>query len=361
MVNLTPTRPERTLRPGPHQFVARREGAVLTEELFGDRVVQFLYCRAREHAPTLFRAATSRWFTRLLGLAQFDLPLASRLLGSRRFLESCGVDLAECLDDPRTLTTPRRIFERKIRYEEFRPQPETPRAAVSPADARVVVGSLREGSPLFLKDKFFAADELLGVDRPRWQSTFGAGDWAIFRLTPDKYHYNHTPVSGLVVDHYELQGAYHSCNPGAVVAEVTPYSKNRRVVTVFDTDMAGGSGLGLVAMVEVVALMIGDVVQCYSRRAYDEPVGMATGLVVERGRPKSLYRPGSSTSVLLFEPGRVRFAADLVENLEHRTAQSRFSQGFGRPLVETELAVRSLVATAARRDEHEERGEGVDR
>ena len=54
--------------------------------------------------------------------------------------------------------------------------------------------------------------------------------------------------------------------PGAVVALVTPYSKNSRVVTIIDTEVPGGTGVGLVAMIEVVALMIGEVVQCYSGR-----------------------------------------------------------------------------------------------
>jgi len=113
---------------------------------------------------------------------------------------------------------------------------------------------------------------------------------------------------------------------------------------VFDTDVPGGTGVGLVAMIEVVALMIGDIVQCYSDVAYDDPVPVVPGLAVARGCPKSLYRPGSSTDVLLFQPGRVCFAADLLHNQRRRDVQSRFSHGFGRPLVETEVRVRSLIA-----------------
>jgi phosphatidylserine decarboxylase len=200
---------------------------------------------------------------------------------------------------------------------------------------------------VFLKDKFFDFEELLGPDRSNWRQTFAGGDYAIFRLTPDKYHYNHTPVSGRVVDIYELDGAYHSCNPQAVVRSVTPHSKNRRVVTVFDTDIPGGSGIGLVAMVEVVALMIGDLVQCYSDHGYDDPLPVRPGMTVQRGRPKSLFRPGSSTDVLIFEPGRVRFDEDLLRNQRRSDVTSRFSQGFGRPLVETEVQVRARIALPA--------------
>jgi phosphatidylserine decarboxylase len=98
-------------------------------------------------------------------------------------------------------------------------------------------------------------------------------------------------------------------------------------------------------MIEVVALMIGDIVQCYSEHRYDNPVPIRPGMFVRAGCPKSLYRPGSSTDVLIFQPGRVRFAEDLERNQLRCDVASRFSSGFGRPLAETDVQVRSLIAT----------------
>ena len=145
-----------------------------------------------------------------------------------------------------------------------------------------------------------------------------------------------------------VEGA-DSCNPGAVVTVVTPYSKNRRIVTILDTDVPGGSGVGCVAMIEVAALMVGDVVQCYSDDRYLAPRPIVRGMFLRRGAPKSLFRPGGSTDVLLFEPGRILFAPDIVANLSRPGIESRFSRGFGQPLVETDVLVRSLVATGAAR------------
>ena len=221
--------------------------------------------------------------------------------------------------------------------------PEDPRAVVSPAHARVLVGSLSDTKLLFIKEKFFEFEQLLGRNRPRWLKTFACGDFAIFRLTPDKYHYNHTPVAGKVVDFYEIPGSYHSCNPGAVVTVVTPYSMNKRVITIFDTDIPGGSHVGFVAMIEVVALMIGDIVQCYSTETYDSPSEISPGMFVKKGAPKSLYRPGSSTDILIFQRDRIRFAEDILRNRLHYSAQSRFTLGFGVNLVETDVKVRSLI------------------
>jgi phosphatidylserine decarboxylase len=329
-----------------HQYIERESGEVRTESLYGDRFIRFLYNGVRENAPLLFRLCTSAQMSSFLGMINFDNPLAAGLSGNRRFLAECGVDLAECLERQEFFDTPRKIFERQIRYWECRPMADAPSAVVSPADARILVGSFRENSLLFLKEKFFTYEEFLGSDRSGWLQAFAGGDFAIFRLTPDKYHYNHTPVAGRVMDIYEIPGTYHSCNPGAVVEVITPYSKNKRVVTIFDTDVPGGTGVGLVAMVEVVAMMIGKIVQCYSAKHYEDPVQVVPGMFCTKGAPKSLYRPGSSTDVLIFQQGRISFAEDLVRNMHAANIESRFSFGFGKPLVETDVKVRSMIGLA---------------
>jgi phosphatidylserine decarboxylase len=325
-----------------HQYIERDSGRVVTERLIADRMVQLLYHKVRENNAGLFRLLTSSWSSHILGMVNFDRPIVSK----RAFLAGCGIDLAECLDPPDCLDTARKVFERKIRYEECRPMPPETDAVVSPADARIVVGSFDATSLLFLKEKFFSFEELLGHDRQEWHTAFRGGDFAVFRLTPDKYHYNHTPVAGEVKDVYAIDGGYHSCNPTAVVSIATPFSKNKRVVTVIDTDVPGGTGVGLVAMIEVVALMIGDIVQAYSTQGYDAPRPMERGMFLEKGQPKSLYRPGSSTDILIFQQGRVRFAEDLLGNMQRQGVSSRFTHGFGRPLVETDVRVRSLIGTA---------------
>ena len=327
-----------------HQYIERDSGSVVSEQLLGDRMVRLLYHQVRENSTGLFKLLTSSWSSQILGSVNFDRPV----LNIRSFAAGLGIDLSECLDPPERLGTARKLFERRIRYEDCRPLPDLPDAVVSPADARVLVGSLQEQSLFFLKEKFFSFEELLGVDRSFWHRAFHNADFAVFRLTPDKYHYNHTPVAGKVVDFFSIDGSYNSCNPSAVVSIATPYSKNKRVVTIIDTDVEGGTRVGMVAMIEVVALMIGDIAQAYSRRSYDAPQQIRVGMYLEKGQPKSLYRPGSSTVILLFQRGRVRFADDLLQNQFRNDIISRFNQGFGRPLIETDIKVRSHLATAVR-------------
>jgi phosphatidylserine decarboxylase len=335
--------PEHTML---HHYVERNSRAVRQERFRGHRVIPFIYSRVRENSPLLFRLLTSRRISSLVAFLSFNEFINEKLTDPHRFMRETGVDARECLDLSVSLNTPKKIFERRIRYWDCRLMPHDPAAVVSPADSRMLVGSFDDSSSLFLKGKFFDYEELLGVNRDLWLKAFRGGDYAVFRLTPDKYHYNHTPVAGIVRDHYEIDGRYHACHPAAVVSMITPYSKNKRVVTIIDTDVPGGTGLGLVAMVEVVAMMIGDIAQCYSESQYDRPIFLYDGLFMKKGQPKSLFRPGSSTVVLMFQKDRIRFSEDIVWNMSRPDAASIFSRGFDQPLVETEVALRSLIGTA---------------
>ncbi len=327
-----------------HQYVERASREVKDEKLLGDPFIRMVYCDARERAPMLFRAATSARMSSVLGFINYDSFLKQRLAGTVNLLKTLKVDLSECLE-PDSLNTPRDVFERKIRFETVRPMPANPSAVVSPADAKMIAGSSEKSPMVFIKEKFFDVDELLGQENKKWIKVFRNGPYAIFRLTPEKYHYNHTPVAGMTVDIYEREGAYHSCNPTAVLTAATPVSKNRRVVTVIDTDIEGGTGIGLITMVEVAALMIGDIRQCYSECGYTNPRTITPGMFLKKGQPKSIFKPGSSTVVLLFQKNKIEFSPDILANLGRRDVNSRFSVGLGQPVVETEVAVREQIAT----------------
>lgn len=332
---------------GIHQYVDRRTGRVCTEKLFSDRAIRLIYCDLREKAPVLFRLCVSARMSSLLGWLNYDLPFGSGLTGAGKALRDLGVDLRECVQPPTYYKSLKRIFERQIRYWQYRPMPEDKNVVVAPADSRMLMGSLNPEHLFFVKDKFFTFEEILGRDKDKWLKRFQNGDFAMFRLTPEKYHYNHAPVSGKVLDIYEISGDYHCCNPGAVVETVTPFSKNKRVVTIIDTDVCGGTGCGVVAMIEVVALMIGRIDQAYSSKRYEKPMDVRPGMMLEKGQPKSLYRPGSSQDILLFEPGKVDFDPDIAENVRRSDVRSRYSMGFGQSLVETEVQVRMSIAKAA--------------
>jgi phosphatidylserine decarboxylase len=329
-----------------HQFVERLSGEVRNETLLYDRHIRWMYSSLRESAPWLFKwISSSPAINDWLATINFDKPIRDAQGVINALVVKADVRMDELLEPLPNAPTWRDFFGRKIRFWDCRPLSPDPRRVVAPCDSRVLLGNLNHQKELLIKEKFFSLVDLLDK-KAAWIDKFRDADWAIFRLTPEMYHYNHCPVAGAVVDFYEIGGAYHSCNPTACIETVTPYSKNRRFVTIFDTDVPGGTGIGKVAMIEVVALLIGRVRQCYSHAQYKFPTTMYKGLMCKRGAVKSVFEPGSSTVVLLFEKGRVEFDSDLLVNQARTDAFSRFSKGFAEPMVETEIQVRSGIGTA---------------
>jgi phosphatidylserine decarboxylase len=327
-----------------HQFVCRESGEAKDERLLSDRHIRWLYSDVRESAPRVFRWLThSAGANSFLSKINFDRPF--RYFGDplAEILSKAQIDLTELDEALPDRPSWREVFGRKIRYWELRPLPENLQAITSPCDAKALIGSLAPNTRLSIKGKFFDLHDLLGRSKP-WGDRFEGGSWALFRLTPELYHFNHCPVSGVVEDFYDMGSAFHSCNPSASIEMVTPLSKNRRVVTIIDTDCMGGTGIGRVAMIEVTALLIGKVKQVYSSQKYSVPSDVQPGLFLMRGAVKSEFMPGSSSVVLLFEPGRIKFDEDLARNQVREDVVSRFSSGFSCAMVETEVQVRSQIA-----------------
>src|SRR5690606_10594103 len=108
---------------------------------------------------------------------------------------------------------------------------------------------------------------------------YRGGAALVVRLAPADYHRFHFPESGLAGPARPIPGPLHSVHPIAL-AGGAPSFRNRRHVTLIETERAG-----LVAMVEVGALLVGTIEQTY------EP-GPVT-----RGDEKGTFRMGGSTVV----------------------------------------------------------------
>merc|ERR1711964_932126 len=78
----------------------------------------------------------------------------------------------------------------------------------------------------------------------------------IFRLAPQDYHRFHYAVSGIVLDHYSVNGLLYSANPAAINGDdYKVFQENQRSVTVIQTDNDK-----LVYAIPVGAAMVGSIV-----------------------------------------------------------------------------------------------------
>lgn len=323
-----------------HCYIERESNKVVKEDFFQDALIRKIYSNTRESSSLILKFATQKWVTDFLGLINYDIRLSK--IRIKKIIKKLNIDPLECLDDVENFKTVRDIFERKIKFWQCRQMEENLNAISSPCDAKMLIGTLKDTSLFFIKEKFFDINELFKVNE--YIQLFKEGDFSIFRLTPEEYHYNHAPVSGRLIDIYQIDGTFHSCNPYAVSKIVTPYSKNKRVISIIDTDVPYGSQIGKVAMIEIAAMMIGDICQCYSERDYSDPKILIKGMFLKKGSPKSLFRPGSSTTILFFQKDKVTFCEDLIKNSIRKDIPTRYLINFHKNIVETKVKVRSTIA-----------------
>jgi phosphatidylserine decarboxylase len=340
-----------------HQYVQRYRNLACDEKLLADQILRFLYHREREQEGFLQAALASKWVTDALAHWQFDRRLRHPVQAIEYAAHRLMIRESETVDGFRSMRTLRDLFERKIRYWALRPSPAETNAIVSPADGRLLPFAAHNRDALPIKSKFLRVDDLLGGINP-WAAQLGThslskrrGDatleplaGVIVRLTPDVYHYTHTPVAGKVLLQKTIEGRFHSCNPTALTRLAGSYALNRRTITLYDTDVEGGTQVGIVAQIDVAAMMIGCIEPRYSATRYDDPRAVRIGETVARGVPISLFRPGSSTSVILWDGSRAMPSPELIRNARRCDLRSRFSDWLREPWVETEVRVRQAIS-----------------
>jgi phosphatidylserine decarboxylase len=337
-----------------HQYVERYRNTSSNEQLLADQVIGFLYNESREDPGFLLNALASGRVTDGLAHWQFDRRLREPKKALELMAHRLMIRESETVDGFHAMKTYRDLFERQIRYWDVRPQPETANVIVSPADGKLLPFAAFDRDALPIKTKFVRLNTLLGAANPWMRHGRDASETAIaplcgaiVRLTPDMYHYTHAPVAGRVLRHELIEGRFHSCNPTALTRLPGSYAFNRRKITVYDSDVEGGSGVGLVVQVDVAAMMIGQIESRFSAHRYDQPRALTAGDFVPRGAPVSLFRPGSSTSVVIWDGRRAAICDELVANSRRRDLSSRFSDWLAQPWVETRVAVRQAISHIA--------------
>jgi phosphatidylserine decarboxylase len=112
------------------------------------------------------------------------------------------------------------------------------------------------------------------------------------------YHRFHFPFGGVPGKARAVNGPLYSVSPIALRKRPSILWENKREITLLRTPTIGD-----VLLLEVGATCVGSIVQTYTPDA-----------AVTKGDEKGYFRFGGSCFITIFEPGRVRFADDLVEH-----------------------------------------------
>ncbi|KAG5975067.1 hypothetical protein E4U55_007905, partial [Claviceps digitariae] len=229
---------------------------------------------------------------------KFDDPASKDEI--EKFIEFHGLDMSEVLLPLDQFKNFNEFFYRALKPD-ARPcsAPNQPGIIVSPADCRTVVfNQLAPARQIWVKGREFSIARLLGDAYPEDAARYENGALGIFRLAPQDYHRFHIPVDGVLGKPITIAGEYYTVNPMAIRSALDVYGENVRVVVPIDS-----VAHGRVMVICVGAMMVGSTV--ITRNVGDN---------VKRAEELGYFKFGGSTVLLLFEPGKMLFDDDLVDN-----------------------------------------------
>lgn len=290
------------------KFFNRYTGQVEQEQVYGAAWMRWTYCNP---------------FGRLALEAFVKRPFFSRCYGWRMdrpasrdkvlpFIRNFGLDVSEFADPPESFRTFNEFFFRRLKPG-ARPVDNDPKAVVFPADGRHLgFPNTSQIDGVFVKGQRFDLARLLG--NAELAARYSRGALVLSRLCPVDYHRFHFPLAGRASKTTLLNGPLYSVNPIALRRNLRYLWENRRMHTTLETER-----LGTVLLLEIGATNVGSIVQTYR-----------PGSAVAKGGEKGYFRFGGSSTLLLFEPDRIRLADDLVQqSLDQRELYAHVGDRLG--------------------------------
>lgn len=280
----------------PLKIIDRLSQKVLVEDIWGEFGIRFLYgdsllskIAGRALLHSLVRWPLVSW---AVG-KYYDSRKSCQII--RPFCERFGIDMKESQLAIEDFISFNDFFTRKIRPE-CRPQDLSPETLTAPADGRYsLFENLGATHSIPVKGDSLSLSQLL--NSPQLAARFYGGSAILCRLCPADCHRFYFPASGIAHEPNWINGSLFSVNPIATKKFPWIFWKNRRIVTLLETELFGS-----IACIEVGATNCGSITQSFVSDSW-----------VRKGDEKGFFKLGGSAIILLFEPGQIQFSKDLVE------------------------------------------------
>lgn len=275
----------------PIRYYHRARQTVETEQIYGEAWLRWTYENAagRFALHALFRRAL---VSRIYGWRMTRSFSANQVLP---FIVDHDIDVDEFAKKPFAFKSFNDFFYRALKPG-ARPIAEGDRMAVLPADGRHLAFQNVDGAEgFYAKGQRFDLEAFLGDEALARE--FAGGSLLISRLCPVDYHRFHFPVGGRATEPRLINGFLYSVSPIALRRNLAYLWENKRMVTLVESP-----AFGRVAVCEIGATMVGSIVQTF-----------LPGRAVAKGEEKGLFKFGGSCVVTIFQPGRIKLDADLVQ------------------------------------------------
>ena len=296
------------MHPDAIQYFNRYTQRVEAEQIYGEGFLRWIYGtlsgRVALHAVAK-RGFFSRWYGWRMDRAASRAKVAP-------FIQNFRVDPGEFADAPESFRTFNEFFYRKLKPG-ARLIAGDARTAVFPADGRHLgFADVSRMEGIFVKGAVFSLGDLLRDHE--LAERFQRGSMVLSRLCPVDYHRYHFPVGGLATEPRLLNGWLYSVSPIALRRNIHIFTENKRAITRIESPE-----FGTVLMLEVGATNVGSFEYTFTPNTR-----------VAKGAEKGYFKFGGSSTITLFEPGRVKLDADLlVHTAERRELYARMGDRLG--------------------------------
>ncbi len=295
----------------PIQFFNRYSRRLETESVYGQAFLKWTYGnplgRIALHALAK-RALFSRWYG-----WRMDRPASRAKIAP--FIHEFSVNTAEFADAPDSYRTFNEFFYRRLKPE-ARPVATADDLAVFPADGRHLgFQDISRIDGLFVKGAAFSLPELLR--NTDLAARYREGAMVLSRLCPVDYHRFHFPVAGQASAPVLIPGPLYSVSPIALRRNIHIFTENKRAYCEIVSEQ-----FGRVVMFEIGATCVGSFAYTFH-----------AGSRVAKGEEKGYFKFGGSSTITLFEKGRIELDPDLCEQSARRTElYARMGDRMGRAL-----------------------------
>jgi len=276
----------------PIRYYHRAKQTVETEQVYGEGWLRWTY--GNPLGRLSLELLVKRWAASAYYGWQMNRPSsANRILP---FIVDYDLDVDEFAKSPYVFKNFNDFFYRALKPG-ARPIDAGERAAVLPADGRhLAFQNVDATAGFYAKGQHFDLAAFLGDAELAAQ--FAGGSMLISRLCPVDYHRFHFPVAGTAGEPRLVNGYLYSVSPIALRRNLSYLWQNKRMITLVESPV-----FGRVAVCEIGATMVGSIFQ-----------GFIPGRTVAKGEEKGLFKFGGSCVVTLFQPGRIKLDADLVQH-----------------------------------------------
>ena len=209
------------------------------------------------------------------------------------------------------------FFTRRLKPA-VRPIASGVKQIASPADGAISqIGHIEQDTILQAKGFHFSLKTLLGNDE-QLAARFRDGLFATIYLAPKDYHRVHMPLTGQLRETTYIPGKLFSVNQYTANHVPNLFSRNERLVCLFDTDT------GPMVVILVGAMLVGSMQTVWPQEInHKTPIRQtfADGPLLKRGEELGLFKLGSTVIVLL-PKNQATWRADLQENTTVRFGEA---------------------------------------